>query len=402
MIFEKRKILAAVVLLVTFLLCSMLHAQQATPAQKPLANSDIVKMVKGGVPESVILSSIQSTPCQFTVTPDALVALHRAGVSQKVMDAMMAANGNPTAANGAGTQAAPSGAAPQGTQPSAGAQAGSPFMPPPGTGAQAGSPFVTSGANGSASSNNSGASGGAGSSHMPSVTFQFAGNSQDLAVEKTQLAQTKTKASSMSSLAADSTLTQVLNAGVNTASVGAMSHVSSGAGGSAIGEAGGLVSGMLARRKPSQTYVWAVPSTTSANIIQTTTPSFTVSFAGAPGINADNFEPAIVKLTPAQNAWRLVGATQGKEDAVSSSASDWQVYMGFVEDRVKVQSKKIASGRYEITAGAELLPGEYGVVLRPISKTMKFSGGDVARYQGDGMIFDSVWSFQVSQDAKAQ
>ena len=45
--------------------------------------------------------------------------------------------------------------------------------------------------------------------------------------------------------------------------------------------------------------------------------------------------------------------------------------------------------------------GEYAVVLRPISKSKKFSGGDVARAQGDGMVFDSVWSFQIPQGAKS-
>ncbi len=39
--------------------------------------------------------------------------------------------------------------------------------------------------------------------------------------------------------------------------------------------------------------------------------------------------------------------------------------------------------------------GEYGIVLRPISKTMKFSGADVARNQGNGKVLNSVWSFEV-------
>jgi hypothetical protein len=35
-------------------------------------------------------------------------------------------------------------------------------------------------------------------------------------------------------------------------------------------------------------------------------------------------------------------------------------------------------------------------VLRPVSKTKKFSGADVARGQGDGFVFGVVWSFQIA------
>jgi len=49
-----------------------------------------------------------------------------------------------------------------------------------------------------------------------------------------------------------------------------------------------------------------------------------------------------------------------------------------------------------------LVPGEYGVVLRPLSKSKKFSGGDVARAQGEGLMFDSVWSFQIAPEAEGQ
>lgn len=115
-----------------------------------------------------------------------------------------------------------------------------------------------------------------------------------------------------------------------------------------------------------------------------------VTFLSVPGINPDEFEPAIVKLTPAQNALRLVGATRGKEDALSNSAVEWEVYSGFLEDRVKIQSQKLGPGQYRISPASALLPGEYGVVLRPISKNKKFSGGDVARAQGEGLMFDSV------------
>jgi len=63
------------------------QVQSGRSDQKPpLTNADVVKMVKASVPESVIVSSIQSSPAKFDRSPDALLALHRAGVSQKILE----------------------------------------------------------------------------------------------------------------------------------------------------------------------------------------------------------------------------------------------------------------------------------------------------------------------------
>jgi hypothetical protein len=90
-----------------------------------------------------------------------------------------------------------------------------------------------------------------------------------------------------------------------------------------------------------------------------------------------------------------VGATQGKSDALAGTSLDWQMYSAFVEDRVAVHTKKIASGQVQVTPAGPLVPGEYGVVLRPFSKETKFSGADVAGNQGAGLLFNAVWSFAV-------
>ncbi|MGH9730356.1 MAG: hypothetical protein ACRD4A_01550, partial [Candidatus Acidiferrales bacterium] len=148
------------------------------------------------------------------------------------------------------------------------------------------------------------------------------------------------------------------------------------------------------------TYVWGVPGPASANVLQTTTPKFSVNFASAPGVNPSDFAPEIVRLTPAQNTCRLVGATRGKEDARSNDAADWEIYSGFVEDRVAANMQKKGEGQYEISPQSPLYPGEYAVVLRPVSKNEKLSGGDVARGQGPGMMFDTVWTFQVGENAQ--
>jgi len=171
-------------------------------------------------------------------------------------------------------------------------------------------------------------------------------------------------------------------------------------GGSAVGGAGSIVSGIMSHRTPTVTYVWGVPSPNSSNVLQSSNPTFSVDYSRAQGITPDDYEPAIVKLTPAQNTCRIVGATQGKEDARSSPAADWQIYSKFLEERVAVKSEKLDAGKYKISPATELLSGEYTVVLRPISRSKKFSGGDVVRAQGDGLMFDAVWTFKIADSAE--
>ena len=343
----------------------------AQQSQKPLTNADVIKMVKAGVPESVIVSSIQSSPGKYDVSPDGLVALHKAGLTQNEMDAVMSAM-KAGSGGGSASSATGNGAGPPPPNPAPGSAASA---PPPSAPAE---PV----------------------SHLPTAMINLGGVSQELPLERTQLAQTKTKPSSMKSLAADSTLTQGVQAGVNTAAYEGATHTSSSAASIGISQSGSILNGALSKRKPPLTYVWAVPGPASANVLQIATPQLTLDFSNVAGANPDDFEPAVVKLTPTPNALRLVGATQGKDDALSTSGADWSVYSGFLEDRVAVNSQKLGKGQYKISPLAPLLPGEYAVVLRPVSKTKKFSGADVARDQGDGQMFDSVWSFQITQDAK--
>jgi hypothetical protein len=135
-------------------------------------------------------------------------------------------------------------------------------------------------------------------------------------------------------------------------------------------------------------------------VLQSASPVFSLDFSRAPGVNPDDYEPVIIKLTPAQNTCRIVGATQGKADASGSPAADWEIYSHYLEDQVATNPQKLGAGKYKIAAASELVPGEYGLVLRPVSKTKRFSGGDVARAQGDGLMFDAIWTFQIADAAQ--
>ena len=334
---------------------------QQTP--KPMTNDDVLALVRSKkVAESVIVSEIQSRPSKFNTSTNEIIRLTNAGVTENELNAMIAASNKEASV----APSAKSGAGNSNNSPDAGASAAIPVS----------------------------------KSRMPKLYVINSGATKELPLEKTQLAETKTKPSSMKSLAGDSAVTQGMQAGVNTATYSAATHMNSGIGGSAVQQAGGIFSNVMSHRTPRVTYVWGVPSPTSSNILQNAKPTFTLDFSRTIAVNADEYEPAIVKLTPAQNSCRIVGATQGKADIRSTPAADWQMYSHFLEERVASTPQKLGAGKYKIVTNSELAPGEYGVVLRPVSKDKKFSGGDVARAQGDGLMFDAIWTFQISEDAE--
>src|SRR5262245_16430714 len=57
--------------------------------QTALTNDSILKMAKAGLGEDILISTIKSQPGRFTTAPDDLIALKGAGVSDKVIAAMM-------------------------------------------------------------------------------------------------------------------------------------------------------------------------------------------------------------------------------------------------------------------------------------------------------------------------
>ncbi len=59
-------------------------------AQTALTNDAVIKMVKAGLGEDVLLSTIQAQPALYSTAPDDLIALKTAGVGDKIIAAMIA------------------------------------------------------------------------------------------------------------------------------------------------------------------------------------------------------------------------------------------------------------------------------------------------------------------------
>jgi hypothetical protein len=76
-------------------------------AQEVLTNDSVISMVKGGLGEAVVLARIRSSPANFDTSTNSLLALKKAGVSDKVIEAMVSAPRSGAAAAAAPAPAAP-------------------------------------------------------------------------------------------------------------------------------------------------------------------------------------------------------------------------------------------------------------------------------------------------------
>lgn len=78
---EMRKSLFAVVLLA---ICSLAAAQQA------MNNDAVIKLVKAGLSDDLIVSTINASPGSYDVSADGIIALKKAGATDKVITAIVA------------------------------------------------------------------------------------------------------------------------------------------------------------------------------------------------------------------------------------------------------------------------------------------------------------------------
>jgi hypothetical protein len=81
----------ALLILLAMILISTANSQEP---QHVLTNSDIVNMSKSGIGDATIILTIQRSSTKFDASPDALIQLKSAGVSDAVLNAMLASPGN--------------------------------------------------------------------------------------------------------------------------------------------------------------------------------------------------------------------------------------------------------------------------------------------------------------------
>jgi hypothetical protein len=103
---------------VAFLMTSLLMTR-SVDAQEVLTNQSVVEMVKAGLSERVIIAKIRNSPTKFDTQTDALIALQKNGVPEKVIEAIMSPSA-PAAAAAPPASSAPAGSEAMAPPPAAG------------------------------------------------------------------------------------------------------------------------------------------------------------------------------------------------------------------------------------------------------------------------------------------
>jgi hypothetical protein len=330
--------------------------------------------------DDIIVSAIQANDIQLDVSVDALLALKKAGASDKVIAAVLARHNHEKAASDAakGNNAVPS-------PPPANAFAAQPF------GAMSSPQQIPPQAQAMLASMGMGGMMGMGMgmnpspsvpTQMPRVSLIVEQQKLELPPSTAQVAQTKLKGmgGGSSSMMLQSLATQALTFAAIGAGPGALVAAPM------MGMAGGMLPGMH-RGAPSMTYVWALPGKHSSSIAAGAQPKFEVSYADIVGIDPDDYEPALVKLVQTKDNWRLVGASKVKMNQMTMGYPQGAI----AEQRLPIRVQKIASGNEQIEPTQLLGSGEYAVVLHPLHKKHKGSLGGGAESQ----VFYSVWDFSV-------
>jgi hypothetical protein len=161
---------------------------------------------------------------------------------------------------------------------------------------------------------------------------------------------------------------------------------------------GGLATtlGGLFRPDEERTAVWALAATSSTRVLDFN-PLFEIDFAHIPGVDPDRYQPVIVQLVPTNDNYRLVAAAE------TDGASAGAVPSGpIVEEVVATQSTRVGRGQYRISPRSMLGPGEYALVLRPISESRRERRRNDEASLGDllggstSQILYLTWEFSIA------
>ena len=362
-------------------------------AKQALTNEDITKMAKGGFTEEVIVALIQSKDTDFNVSIGGLTALKEAGISGKVMEAMLKAEAKKREGSNALSAAA--------TSPAQSAANAPPSPPAPvmvpnpamsmGGGAGYAQQMMASVM--AASGMSGGMPGMLDMNQMPPLALIAGNERQQVRPSTAQVAHTDTKGDSMPGTGTGA-LSMLMGLGRQALSFAAIggSMFAGPAAGMAASMMGGM-GGMGGHHGPPKvTYVWALPGLQSAFVVPSTKPRFEMLFGNLVGIDPDAYEPFLVKLVNSKDNWRLVGATKSTMGQMGTEA-----YEKVTEVRVACKPERLGRGQVQIEPNLPIEPGEYAVVLRalhPGKRSEGSLGGGAER-----TIFFSVWDFSIRNDA---
>jgi hypothetical protein len=376
--------------ILSFALMIALTLAAAAQSKHPLTNDDILKLVKDGFGEDVIVAMIEANDTAFDVSIGGLTALKDAGISSPIMQAMLKAESKKrqaASASPAQSQAS-SPAVLNPSQSMAGMGGGSASM-------QQMMTMAMSMGRGGAAGMGAGMGGMLDTSQLPPLNLLLGDSRSVVKPSIAQIASTQTKGDDMPGAGSQAT-SMLMGLGRQALSFGAI-------GGSAFaGPAAGMAMGMVGSMSamghhhgpPKVTYVWALPGPQSSFSIANNNPRFEISYGNLLGIDPDAYEPQLIRLVESKDNWRLVGATKTTMGQMGTEA-----YEKVTEARLAITSQKLARGQMQFAPKQPLQPGEYAIVLRAIHPGKRAEGS-----LGGGAetsIFFSVWDFSVTSGAHA-
>lgn len=386
----------SLLLICNLFLMAALSAQEAQTDKKILKNADIILLVQHHFDDDTLLKLIEISDTDFDISADSMLALKNQGVSPAVRRAMIEAvqrkklaaaaptanpavaasvlSPNPANANTPALAARGPGAS---TDPLSGLNATG-INPQQLAGLQAQMAAMGLGGGFSMSSYSP--------EQMPHV-FLLAQPKQQISPSTAEMAQTNFKSGNPS---AGGTILRSL--AIQGLSFGAMAAGPAGMMAmSAFSMGSGFMPGFRPGR-PSLTYVWGLPGRKSSRVLSDLNPRFELSYGEIPGVDPDGYEPALVKLFPTKDNYRLVGATRTKMDNKNMMSGMGPENGQWVsEERWPAHLDKEERGFYVLGVDQPLEPGEYAVVLRPVKGYKATPSG----FGGAAQVFYSVWDFSV-------
>jgi hypothetical protein len=366
--FEGHKSLKHVVVWIAALVLTA-GASWGQQGAAPLKNDDVIQMVGAGLGDDAVIDLIQSSSTQFDLSTSSLVALKRAKVSGKVIAAMRGSE----AANVAAAKASPASAKSVAATVPASAPPWSPAAgAPPAILQQASSQTAVATTQGP---------------QPPTVVLLSGGNSLPLQPAMAQAAQVnapgmgtlgsafnvnsleKLAMSNMNFMAISSkALMFVPQVAIATKVFSALHHAS---------------------KPPAVTVAYALPGSHAAVTAPVGSLALDVQYGSVPNLNSDEYEPALVKLTPSKDNWRLLGARQILQQPIGG-----QQQGTIVEKKIEIKSTRLDHGHVRIEPAAQLPPGEYAVVLRPLNN-QKSQVAESPAPQENAQIEYLGWDFSV-------
>ena len=328
-------------------LIALVAAAAGQSAKAVLTNDDVEQMLSAGLTEDVVVQAISANAVHFDVSPAALLELKKVNVSDKVVQAMLAAESKKREV--AGQRITAAAAQPPMSEVQRGMVLFNPNMPMP---------------------NEQGVTGDV---QLPKVTLLVDNKRLPMDPSGTQIATGQGKSGS----AAGSVLKGF---GKTLQIAGNMSGVPVPTG---TGKGRGM--GM-----PKVGRTWALPGRNSAFTIRNSSPKFEVEFGDIPGVDPDGYEPVLLKLIQTKDNWRLVSTSKDKFDSHGNDTRSDKVKM---EDKVAVNVTSLGRGHIVVAPAGELATGEYGLILHPKKSQKEYAG--VTNINADA-IFYSVWDFSLN------